>query len=151
MPCQSCKDAAKQRKAIQPSEIHRLTPHLDNAENELLIAAVNEIQPENIQYLNTLLEVIRRMKNVAYATRPLQLRFYGLLIAANDVVKDIPCQYCRHHMEYRLNGAIREAIEAERGHYWHLFKLLVRNEVRGSYWLLLACWYRKLKPMFHLN
>lgn len=149
MPCKSCKDKKKQyftQQAIQTGPIHRLTPHLDNAENELLLSSINEVQPENLQYVNTLLEVIRRMKNVPYATRPLQARFYNLLVATNEAVQEIGCPYCRRHMEYRWLGACREAIEADRGHYIHLLKLLLRNEIWGSYWLLMALWYRKLYP-----
>lgn len=149
MPCKSCKDKKKQRQQLvqqQVGEVKRLTPHLDNAENEFLIASLNEIAPENLQYVNQFLELIRLMKNVPYATRPLQARFYNLLVATNEAVQEIGCPYCRRHMEYRWLGAIKEAIEADRGHYYHLLKLLLRNEIRGSYWLLLAFWYRKLWP-----
>jgi hypothetical protein len=144
MPCGNC--GKQKAQEAQPTRTGPVNPHLDSAENEIALATINEIRPEHRQYIPQFMEVIRLLRtNEQVLSVPLERKLVNLLIASSEVVREIPCPYCRRHMEYRLLGSIMEGIEAERNHYWHMFRLMVRNELKGFFWLMQAVWYRKVK------
>jgi hypothetical protein len=152
MPC-PCEEAKKNQALIQTGNSHALFPHLDKSTNELLLATVNEVAPENIQYANQLLPLIPRLGNGPHASRPLLDKFLNNYAATNDSLNEILCKYCKASSQHFANVFFLHLLEFERYnltskkiHLWHSLKALVWESGKGYAWMLVAFWFRLVSP-----
>ena len=139
-PCGGCGKNKQAKLTVQT-----LNTFLDAAEMNLQGAWLTDIPLEFRGAVGKLIEAIQALKT-PQGPPPLETQLAGLVNITSKVVQQIQCEYCRKASYYDLVESVRFHLELEKRHYWHAFKILVKKEILKSFWLVLALYFRLVRP-----
>lgn len=121
-------------------------PVLDRVQLDLQAAWLSEVSEENRPHIKSVTEIIQRIQQTT--PPPTRADWSRLKEHALKNLQFIQCPHCRKHAYYDVVRSIDVAAEFERGHLWHAMKITISKDVKKNGWMLVAGYYRILKPWF---